>query len=91
MVVTYTYNEQKNQLLIEVRGISFEEIIKAIKAGNIVDNLTHFNKHKYPHQHMYIVKIKNYIYVVPYVIDKNKKEIFLKTIYPNRKLTRKYL
>ena len=36
-----------------------------------------------------MVKIENYIYSVPYIEDKEK--IFLKTIIPNSKATKKYL
>jgi len=38
-----------------------------------------------------VVKIKNYVYAVPYVIDEKKKTIFLKTVYPSRVLTKKHL
>ena len=42
------------------------------------------------HQKAYLVEIEGYIYMVPFV-EKDKKEIFLKTIFPSRKLTKKYL
>jgi hypothetical protein len=37
------------------------------------------------------IKIKGYAYAVPYVIDKKRKVVFLKTVYPSRVLTEKYL
>ena len=40
---------------------------------------------------MFVIKIKNYAWAVPYVIDKRKGVIFLKTVYPSRVLTDKYL
>ena len=46
---------------------------------------------KYPNQKVLIVKIKNYVYAVPYVINRKKGVIFLKTVYPSRVLTKKYL
>lgn len=38
---------------------------------------------------MFVVKIDNYIYLVPFV--ESKIETFLKTIIPSRKATRQYL
>jgi len=38
-----------------------------------------------------IVNINNKVYAVPYVIDKIRKVRFLKTIYPNISLKKKYL
>jgi len=38
---------------------------------------------------MFVVKIEQYVYLVPFVED--EKEIFLKTIIPSRKATKKYL
>lgn len=37
---------------------------------------------------MYVIEIDSYIYLVPFV---NEKIIFLKTIFPSRKATKKYL
>jgi hypothetical protein len=40
-------------------------------------------------QKIFIVNINNYAYLVPFV--ESEREIFLKTIIPSRKATRKYL
>jgi uncharacterized DUF497 family protein len=40
----FTYNEQKNKLLKDTRGISFDEIIALIEAGKIVDVITPLSK-----------------------------------------------
>lgn len=85
------YSEEKNLLLKETRGVCFENVIKAIEKGNILGNLEHKNKKRYPHQRVLVIKIKNYIYAVPYVFDRKKEVIFLKTVYPSRVLTKKYL
>lgn len=45
---------------------------------------------KYPGQRLFIVKIDNYKYVVPYVVDKEKRVFFLKTLYPSRKIMKEY-
>lgn len=82
------FSEEKNLILQETRGICFFEVIKAIENGKILDDLKNKN---YINQKILVVKIKNYVYVVPYVINKKKGAIFLKTVYPSRILTKKYL
>lgn len=86
----FEYNEEKNLILKETRGVSFEEIIEAIEKGNLLDDIIHFNKKRYPNQKIYIVRISKIVYAVPYIKDRGKSTIFLKTIYPNRKLKKKY-
>ena len=44
---------------------------------------------KYPNQKIFIVKLSEYIYLIPFVEDSEK--VFLKTIYPSRKATKKFL
>ena len=91
MKLNIEFSEEKNLLLQQTRGISFEEVINAIKNNRVIDNLKHKNRKKYPKQRILIIKIKNYIYAVPYVIDRRKKIIFLKTVYLSKVLTNKYL
>ena len=85
----YEFSADKNQSLIKDRNISFEIIIAAIGDGNLLNILEHPNKEKYPNQRIYVVNINNYVYLVPFV--KNRDIIFLKTIFPSRKLTKLYL
>lgn len=85
----YAWNLEKNEELIKERGISFERIIQHIENERILDIIKHPNTSKYPNQRMFILEIDNYAYLVPFV-EKNS-EIFLKTIIPSRKATRKYL
>ena len=40
---------------------------------------------------MFCIDIEGYVYIVPYVIDNKRKKVFLKTLYPSKKLTKKYL
>ncbi|OGD55804.1 hypothetical protein A3E73_00310 [Candidatus Beckwithbacteria bacterium RIFCSPHIGHO2_12_FULL_47_17] len=89
--VTIEFNEEKNLLLRETRGIGFEEAIKAINNGNILDDRQHKNIKKYPKQRIIVVKIKNYVYAIPYIFNQKKRSIFLKTVYPSRVFTKKYL
>lgn len=85
----YDFSPEKNQQLIAERGISFEEVISAIEQGTLVDILPHPNAAKYPNQEIYVLNMNNYVYLVPFV--KKDNTIFLKTIFPHRKLTKKYL
>ena len=38
---------------------------------------------------MFVIEFEEYAYLVPFV--ENEDEVFLKTIIPNRKATKKYL
>jgi hypothetical protein len=51
--------------------------------------LEHPNQKKYQGQKIFVVQVENYVYLVPFV--ETESEIFLKTIIPSRKATRKYL
>jgi len=84
-----SWNHEKNKKLIANRGISFERIIFHIEQDDVLEIVKHPNIDKYPNQRMFVVKIDNYAYLVPFV--ENEKEIFLKTIIPSRKATKKYL
>jgi uncharacterized DUF497 family protein len=85
----YDWDEEKNELLKQIRGVSFEQVVLAIELGDLVDRLKHPNPARYPNQKLFLVKIEDYIYSVPYIEENDK--IFLKTIIPNRKATKKYL
>lgn len=85
----FDWNERKNEKLREERDVSFEEVVDAINDGGLLETLDHPNQGKHPNQKIYVVKIGTYVYHVPFVFDQEK--IFLKTIYPSRKATKKYL
>ena len=87
---TIRYSLEKNEILKRDRNISFEDIILALESGNLLDDIEHPNKEKYPNQNIFIilVQVKDYVYLVPYVED--EKSIFLKTIIPSRKMNKKY-
>lgn len=87
-VKTYNWNAQKNQLLVEERGISFERIVFEISMGNELDIVMHPNQDKYPGQMISLVEVDEYVYLVPFV--ETEFEIFLKTIIPSRKATRQH-
>jgi uncharacterized DUF497 family protein len=85
----YTWNTEKNSELVKVSGISFERVIYHIERDGLLEVDNHPNPTKYPNQKMFIVNISNYAYLVPFVEDDG--QIFLKTIIPSRKATKKYL
>lgn len=85
----YTFSPEKNLKLIEERNLSFEEAIAAIQDDLILDILEHPNKDKYQNQKIYIALIKEYVYLVPFVVDIDGS-IFLKTIIPSRKAKKQY-
>jgi uncharacterized DUF497 family protein len=84
----YNWNPDKNQLLVQERGITFERIVFAIGSGDELAVLEHPNQEKYPGQKISIVQVDDYVYAVPFI--ENDTEIFLKTIIPSRKATRQY-
>ncbi len=65
------------------------EVLVHIAAGDLLDIVEHPHPEKYKGQRIFIVKIRDYAWLVPFV--ESEKEIFLKTVIPSRKATQKYL
>ena len=80
----FDFSREKNEWLIAVRGIGFDVIIDCIEQGKLVDILQHPDK---PHQRMLLVNVNDYIWVVPTIWETK----FMKTAFPSRKMTKKYL
>ncbi len=55
----------------------------------MLDTIQHPNQLPYPGQRIFIVNVEGYAFLVPFVEE--EEVIFLKTIIPSRKMTRKYL
>jgi len=85
----YAWNPEKNEQLKEERGVSFEDVVFHIEAGDEVDIFDHPNQKRYPGQKISVVLIEGYAYLVPFV--ESEEEIFLKTIIPSRKATKQYI
>lgn len=83
------WSTEKNIRLKAERGVSFEEVLSALSHGGLLDVLDHPNTQQYSNQRMFVVRIRSYAYLVPFV--ETTSEVFLKTIIPSRKATRKYL
>lgn len=82
----FNWNKEKNKKLMKERKISFEICLVKIKNKEVLDILDSKN---YPHQNIFVLDIDSYVYLVPFV--ENDGEVFLKTIIPSRKFTKKYL
>jgi len=83
------WNEQKNEWLKQNRGLGFERVAVLIEQRQVLEVTDHPDQTKYPGQKMAIVEIDGYACLVPYVED--DEGVFLKTIIPSRKATKKYL
>lgn len=86
----FDWDEEKNRKLQIERGVSFEEVKVAVEEGKVLDVFDHPNQKRYPGQKIMVVEIDDYAYLVPFVKEEGEK-VFLKTIIPNRKATKKYL
>lgn len=85
----FRWNHDKNEVLKKDRSISFEEVVLAIEANGLLDELQHPNPEKYPNQSVLVVALDGYAYLVPYV--EAQDYYLLKTVIPSRKATRDYL
>jgi hypothetical protein len=82
------FDIEKSKILREARGIGFEEVAFFIENDLVLDIIEHPSSTKYKGQSIFIIEINNYIYCVPSVFKGNK--IFLKTLFPSRKLNKIY-
>ena len=79
----FRWNHDKNKVLKKDRGISFEEIVLAIEADGLLDELQHPNPDKDPNQSILVVALEGYVFLVPYVEEQDY--YLLKTVIPSRK------
>ena len=85
----FRWSVEKNALLQQERGLSFEQITVAVDSGGLLDIVAHPNAERYPRQRIMVVVIDDYAYLVPYVEEED--HLFLKTIIPSRKATRDFI
>lgn len=85
----FRWSAAKNARLVAERGVSFEDVVAAIGRDGLLDVYRHPNAARYPNQWLLVVVIRGYAYAVPVVDD--AECLFLKTIVPSRKATRRYL
>jgi len=78
-----------NALLKAERGVSFEDVVFHIMAGDVLNTVDHPNQERYPGQQIHVIAIEECVYLVPFV--ETDEEVFLKIIIPSRKATKSYL
>ncbi len=90
MTKTIKWNAEKEKQLQEDttrNHVSFPDCVIAIEEGRVLNNLAHPTRQN---QHILILNIEDYAYVVPYVLEEDGSW-FLKTVFPSRKHTALYL
>ena len=80
------WDEDKDAWLVHERGVSFQEIADIILQGDYLDILEHPGR---PNQYIFILRLHDYVWVVPFTIDA-EETIFLKTAFPSRKFNKRY-
>jgi len=78
----FRWSDQKNEELKATRYISFEELLSSRLIG--IENHPRKN-----HQWYLLFEFDKYVWAVPFVED--EQHFFLKTAFPSRKYTKKYL
>ena len=84
----FSWNREKNEQLKKSRSIAFEDVVFHIQQGDLLDVLEHPDPKRFGRQQIFIIRVDAYVYMVPFV--ESEEEIFLKTIIPSRKMTKKY-
>lgn len=77
----FRWDGAKNRTLKNGRGVSFEEILDS----KFIGLEEHYSREN---QLILLFEHKDYIWMVPCVIEEDY--IFLKTMFPSRKYTKKY-
>ena len=83
----FRWNNEKNEWLIKHRNVCFEQAEILMAHEDVVDVIEHPNQGEYPNQKIAVIVINDYAYLVPYV--QVSDDIFLKTMIPSRKATKK--
>lgn len=85
----FQWSEEKNRQLLEQRGVSFTDVVSSVTQRGEIDLYDHPNQGRYPGQKVFVVEIRDYLYVVPYVKQEDGS-LFLKTVIPSRRAMRTY-
>ena len=80
------YDDKKAQALKSERNIDIDEVVELIIDKKYLDILEH---PKRGNQQIFILSYKDYIHVVPFVVDKNN-DIVIKTVFPGRNFHKIY-
>ena len=80
------WDEAKNEKLAAERDVRFEDVVAEIVSGHVLDILEHRVR---KNQIILVVNLGERVHAVPFLLDSDGNMI-LKTIYPSRKLQRRY-
>ncbi len=89
MYKVFRFSREKDAILKQSRGFSFEDIITSIENGWLIALEPHDNKEKYAHQVILSVQMSDGIYTVPAVPEWDDT-LFLKTAYRSRVATKRF-
>jgi hypothetical protein len=87
-VVAYRWSAEKDAALQAERGFGFGDVVAALEGGGMLEDLPNASKN-HRGQRVLLVALGGYAVIVPYVRDGDT--LFLKTAYPSRKMTRRYI
>ena len=85
----YTWENDKDEWLRRNRGLSFDDVVYHLEQGGLLADIPHPNQVRHPGERLYIVRIGDYAYEVPFYRDGDVES--LRTVYPSRKYTRTYI
>ena len=85
----YLWDPVKDEWLRRHRGLSFDDVVYHLEHGGFLDDIPHPNQVRHPGERLYIIRIGDYAYEVPFYRDGDVES--LRTLYPSRKYTRTYL
>jgi uncharacterized DUF497 family protein len=80
------WDDKKNDILKRERNVGFEDVVEILLNKQEIDLIENPARDG---QAYYIVKLNDYIHVVPALINE-KNQIVLKTIFPSRKFHKIY-
>ena len=83
----FAWNPAKSAELLKRHGVGFADVVIAYSEKRVLSDIPHPSE-KFAHQRMAVVLIGDYVYAVPYVMDGETR--FLKTLFPSRKLQRRF-
>ena len=86
---SYYWDAAKDALLRRQRGISFDQVAYLIENGGLLAIVGHNNPERHPGQRIFIIRIGNYAYCVPF--EETTSGVFLRTAYPSSRATRQHL
>lgn len=84
----FRFDPEKNQQLLQKRGIGFEDVIQSIESGNLLGFIDNPARDR-EHQKIFIIENNSYTYIIPAVHEWDNI-YFLKTIIPSRKYQKRY-